>query len=271
MANDRMFRGRPFGSDLIDFLENLAPDKRWIISCVGDLVDKGKLKAATTGDSSFLEDVVSVLAPFFTGMARSYPDITRKYSSYIVKNLIAFLEDHRKKNPDGDREALVKDMCSYSNKVIKHLKKNERVTEGETDDPYKRLSNQLEGELHEVRRRIAEELAPVLNARIQAMPHRNYEEKKELARWVNEELRRFDLAIKGPTGQPSVLVAARGNPPDVEIGRLFLEYKSSDRNRARTQLPPQLPPFELMEAAPRREALREWHERASRGGSASRA
>ncbi len=130
--------------------------------------------------------------------------------------------------------------------------------------PYEEKAEKLASLNHEVRQRIATELAPVMNARIQAMPRDTYEEKKELARWVNEELRRFDLAIKGSTGQPSALVAVGGNPPDVGLGRLQLEHKSPEGKRVRTQLRVQLPLFELMEAHPRREALREWHEKVGR-------
>lgn len=131
-------------------------------------------------------------------------------------------------------------------------------------EAYEKLAHQLEGRIHEVKREVAAEIAPSLNTRIQAMPHGTYEQKKEVARWANEELRRFDLAIKGPTGQPSTLVALPGNPPEVESGRWQLEHKSPEGKRVRTQLPPQLPSFELMEAQPRREGLREWREKVTR-------
>ena len=118
--------------------------------------------------------------------------------------------------------------------------------------------SELEAVNQAYRQEFANQFAQTLNPRIQAMPHDTYDEKKDLARQVNEELRRFDLAIKGPTGQPSVLIAVPGHPPNEDVGRMLLEYKSPEGKRSRTQLPPELPIFELMDAAPRREALREW-------------
>jgi hypothetical protein len=120
------------------------------------------------------------------------------------------------------------------------------------------------------RRVIAAELAPALNAKAQAMPHDTYEQKKALARWVNEELRRFDLAIKGPTGQPSILLVGTGKRP--EIGVFILEHRTSDGKRLRPLQTASLPHLELMEANPRREAFIEWRERvASQREGASRA
>lgn len=124
---------------------------------------------------------------------------------------------------------------------------------------------------HAFRLNLADSLAPALNDTIQAMPHGTYEEKKILAKWVNDELRRFDLAIKCPkTGQPSILATGTGNHP--EIGRFSIEHKTADGKRARPVNSPELPHLELMEAAPRREALAEWHERVGQQrGGASRA
>lgn len=121
------------------------------------------------------------------------------------------------------------------------------------------------------RQELANQFAPALNAKAQAMPHGSYEEKKALARWVNEELRRFDLAIKCPkTGEPSILTVDPGHHP--EIGRFSIEHKTPDGKRHRSLTSPALPELELTEAPPRREALREWQNRVSQqGGGASRA
>jgi hypothetical protein len=94
------------------------------------------------------------------------------------------------------------------------------------------------------------------------MPHDTYEEKKAQARWVNEELRRFDLAIKGPTGQPSILLVGTGKHP--EIGVFILEHRTSEGKRQRPVQTPSLPHLELMEANPRREAFIEWRQKVSR-------
>lgn len=142
--------------------------------------------------------------------------------------------------------------------------------EGATDR-YEQQANVLEEQLHRFRQSLAQELAPTLNARMQATPHGTYEEKKDLAKWVNEELRRFDLAIKCPkTGQPSILLVGTGNHP--EIGRFEIEHRNSEGKRVRAVCTPKLLDIELMEANPRREALKEWRERIEqqRRGEAAR-
>jgi hypothetical protein len=124
------------------------------------------------------------------------------------------------------------------------------------DAPYEMKAEKLAGLSHEVRQRIAAELGPALNIKAQAMPHHTYDEKKELARWVNDQLRRFDLAIKCPkTGQPSLLLVMTGDHP--EIGRFVIEHKTPEGKRVRPVTSTKLPQLELMEAAPRRESLLE--------------
>lgn len=128
---------------------------------------------------------------------------------------------------------------------------------------YEQRADVLYAIIHSVRSEAAALLAPALHARAQAMPHATYDEKKELARWVNEELRRFDLAIKCPkTGNPSVLLVGTGHHP--EIGRFHLEHKTPEGKRTRSLTSAELPDFELMEANPRREAFLEWRERVRR-------
>ncbi len=129
---------------------------------------------------------------------------------------------------------------------------------------YVEQAQSLDELLHGFRREMAARLQPVLNAHIQAMPHETHEEKKALARWVNEELRRFDLAIRCPkTGQPSLLFAGPGNHP--EIGRFILEHRTPEGKRVRPVQTPELQHLELMEAAPRREAFVEMHQRIGPG------
>ena len=134
---------------------------------------------------------------------------------------------------------------------------------------YPRRSETLAAMTTAYREELAAQLAPALNAHIRAMPHETYEEKKVLAKWVNDELRRFDLAINCPkTGQPSILLVGSGNHP--EIGRFMIEHKTPEGKRVRPVNTPELPQLELMEANPRREALLEWRDRVGdqRGGIA---
>lgn len=133
---------------------------------------------------------------------------------------------------------------------------------------YVELAQTLETLNHQFRQELAGHLEPALNAHIQAMPHSVYDEKKTLAKWVNDELRRFDLAIKCPkTGQPSILLAGPGNHP--EIGRFMLEHRTPEGKRVRPVQTPELPHIELMEATPRREFFLEMRDKGSRqsGGS----
>ena len=53
---------------------------------------------------------------------------------------------------------------------------------------------------------VCEKLQEPLNAKLQTMPHNTYEEKQEMAVWLNHELRSFEVAVKCPkTGIASAL------------------------------------------------------------------
>ena len=137
------------------------------------------------------------------------------------------------------------------------------------DANYEQVASALSEAHRDFCREMAARLEPALNAHVRAMPHDTYEEKKALAKWVNDELRRFDLAIKCPkTGQPSLILVGSGNHP--KIGRFILEHKTPEGKRVRSVHTPDLPQLELMEANPRREALVEWRDRVGdqRGGAA---
>lgn len=69
-------------------------------------------------------------------------------------------------------------------------------------------------------------LEPALNAQASAMPQASYEDKKDLAKWVNAQLRALGLAVKDPkTGRPCHLVGSPGNRPDV--GRFMLNHRDA--------------------------------------------
>ena len=61
--------------------------------------------------------------------------------------------------------------------------------------PYEVQATRLEGLISDVRQQAAARLLPALKDEMQRRPHVTYEQKIELVRWVNAELRRFDLAI----------------------------------------------------------------------------
>lgn len=95
-----------------------------------------------------------------------------------------------------------------------------------------------------VRQEIAAALEGPLNEHIAALPQGTYEEKKDLAKWVNAELRRFGLAIKAPkTGHPCLIVGTTGNRP--EIGRFVFDYTDAQGQRQHPASFAELPKLEL--------------------------
>jgi hypothetical protein len=133
-------------------------------------------------------------------------------------------------------------------------------------DGYTTKAAELSGIRHNYMQELAKELATELNAKIQAMPKDSYEDKKAIARFVNEQCRRFDVAVRCPrTGEPSTLVAApTGNHPagyPLEPGRFATQHRKADGKARRPVSWVALPELELMEARPRREAILEWSQR----------
>ncbi len=88
-------------------------------------------------------------------------------------------------------------------------------------------------------------LEPALNAEAQQRPRHTYEEKKELAKWINGELRRFGLALKGPrTDRPCLLMGNPGGRPG--FGRFVLEYTDEAGKRHHPLTSVELPGLTLM-------------------------
>ena len=130
---------------------------------------------------------------------------------------------------------------------------------------YSQLSHELSAVNHEIRHALAARLEPALNAAIQEMPHDTYEEKKALARWINEEVRQFGLAAKCPkTGRPAILLAGPGDDP--MKGRFQFDIITPEGKRKRTVSSVILPVIALTEAPVRRSADGGWVDRVA-GGS----
>jgi hypothetical protein len=138
------------------------------------------------------------------------------------------------------------------------------------DSGYDAVADRLGEETRTFRQRVATELAPALNARIRMpdMPHDTLEEKKELARWVNDQLEPLGLAVQCPnTGLPAKLRGFAGNWP--EVGRFAFEvYK--DGKRERSAYSDTLPELTLTDANPSLEPEEKWRQtvesKASRSG-----
>lgn len=92
---------------------------------------------------------------------------------------------------------------------------------------------------------IARVLEPALNEEARKRPIASYDEKKELAKWINAELRRFGLAIKNPrSGKPCLLMGNPGGKPG--FGRFLLEYTDDIGKRHHPLTSVTLPYLELV-------------------------
>jgi len=136
------------------------------------------------------------------------------------------------------------------------------------DSPYELLAARLDEERRVFRQHVAAELLPALKDEMRFRPHATLEEKRELVRWTNGELRRFDFAIKHPkTGNASNFVADKGNHP--EEGRFQLRSEGETRKVESFSTPHLETILEILEliAAPRREeGLGNWASRSKGSG-----
>jgi hypothetical protein len=109
---------------------------------------------------------------------------------------------------------------------------------------YDSLRQRLTESFDRGREQMAAELEQPLNDEASNRPHESYEEKKELAKWVNAELRRFGLALKCPkTGRPAILIGHATGVPGV--GRFHIEVLGEEGVAKRTYTGVQLPTLEL--------------------------
>jgi hypothetical protein len=82
---------------------------------------------------------------------------------------------------------------------------------------YEVLAERLEEANRKLSGEIAARLLSALKAEMRSgrRPHETYEGKMELVRWVNAELRRFNLAFRHPrTGRRATLRVQRGYRPE---------------------------------------------------------
>lgn len=125
-------------------------------------------------------------------------------------------------------------------------------------ESYEQRAAALAAESHTFRQELAAQLAPALNAHIQAMPHETLDQKKELARWVNEELERFGLAVQCPkTGLPAKLRGTAGNWPGVGTFCYQIYRNGKPEKSAYSDT---LPELTLMDAIPPKESQVTWQQ-----------
>lgn len=103
---------------------------------------------------------------------------------------------------------------------------------------------------------IAQQLEKQLNTKLRTMPHSSYEEKKELAIWVNRELREFSLALRCPkTGTPTTLQVDLGSSP--ATGRFRLRSVTDENRHPFSSV--DLFDFSLMSRFPDVASVKKWN------------
>lgn len=160
---------------------------------------------------------------------------------------------------------------SVSDSVIH--KRMGRITELMTngqDDNYASFAGRLRKARQLFHQLVAEQLAEPLNEQLRSTPHDSLEQKQQLARWTNAELRALGVAIRCPkTGEAAMLHAHSGNHP--KRGRFQIGLIEVDSGRKKTVSSPELLTLELMAHPMRREPLAEyWARRVSGNGDQGR-
>ena len=134
------------------------------------------------------------------------------------------------------------------------------------EEVYEPQAQWLERVKHDVNHQIMDQAASAIKGKLQTWEHNTYAKKLEITRWLNAELRRFDLTISSPeVGGPATLsadAAGRGGE-----GRFQLKGKTKGENGRHAyfstqSLPELLGKIEFVNSL-RREALTEWRERVS--------
>ena len=126
------------------------------------------------------------------------------------------------------------------------------------DAEYEKKVENLTALSHEFRQRLADELAPALNAKVQTIPHDDLDGMKKVAEFVNTELQRFGLAAKCPkTGRPALLKATTGNRPGQ--GSFYFEVYI-DGKRKTPSWSDTLPQLTLVDANPGIEPETPWQD-----------
>lgn len=131
-------------------------------------------------------------------------------------------------------------------------------------DDYESLHARLMEAREQFHELLAGRLAQAFNKHLASLPQDTLQEKRDLARHANADLRHLGLAVKCPkTGEPAMFYGDPGHIPDK--GRFQLGLVSEEAARKRTFTSQTLFQVELMGRPVRREPLAEWAERAARG------
>lgn len=142
-------------------------------------------------------------------------------------------------------------MVERSEERAERLERALRSLRGRPTSDYGEIRDALSDLTNATRDVVADRLQVALNEKLRTVPQATYEDKRELAKWVNAELRRFGVALRCPkTGRPAFLV---GHPGGQEgVGRFHLEVTNESGRPVRTVTSVTLPHLELMPDVPAR-------------------
>lgn len=98
---------------------------------------------------------------------------------------------------------------------------------------------------HALREEVCRAAGPLLAAKAAEMPMSTHKNKRDLAQWLNEEMRHFGLSIRCPkTGRPTILEVNPGHTP--AVGRFRLNHMDEKGDHFITFTSVELPPLEFM-------------------------
>jgi hypothetical protein len=115
---------------------------------------------------------------------------------------------------------------------------------------------------HAFHREMASAVEAPLNAHVAHKPQTKPEERKDLAGWINQQLRDIGLAVRCPkTGNPASLIVDWQYADDPEIRRFRFAIRSESGKSCHTAARRELPYLHLTEHAPRIEPFAKYYRR----------
>ncbi|MGD9689523.1 MAG: hypothetical protein AB7V47_07260 [Phycisphaerales bacterium] len=147
---------------------------------------------------------------------------------------------------DGRLPESLQDGMMSENQIVRALTESiEAYVRTIPRDDYIIYSCHMLRVLRLVQSEIARHLEEPLNDFARSMPRETYQQKKELAKVINADLRALGLALMDPaTGNPCLLVGDPGNRP--EHGRFVLDYTDAAGRRMHALTSVELPDLKLM-------------------------
>ncbi len=154
------------------------------------------------------------------------------------RNLEEWLESQQKRRKVEVQPKEVESAIASIRELVTGLVSNVSPKYSERRDRLRAVSDAF-------RQEMAVALEAALNDHLQTLPQDTFEDKKTIAKYVNAELRRFGLALRGPSaGDPCILRADPGGHPG--RGRFQLDYTDGEGKRRYIKTSATLMPLELV-------------------------